>query len=273
MKQFVSNYTGEGAYHGSTNSKPQIDLNPWGVSETEPSTVRRCISKRSQPESFSGLFSRKYEEVSQLQIPSQSDLSVENTNFAWKAFSQAQLESGPITQEVLSAIKPYLQQKKLYCYVDVKTQYFEKGDLAVDSNHFHIDGTVVVRGSYAERLGYPIVHDMRARFNRESIPPQYFAYQSSDHCPTCFVSKPIQLIVPELIPNFNEFDNIVRRNKPHLKNHPAGSIIHYDGQTIHAATPATKDGWRLWIRVIETDKKISASSEISQCYKSVYRQT
>jgi hypothetical protein len=68
------------------------------------------------------------------------------------------------------------------------------------------------------------------------------AYQSSDHCATGFLDRPLHLRMPELIPNFNAFDASVRAAGVPRVTHPAGAILAYDGLTVHWATPATTSG-------------------------------
>ena len=272
MTQIVSTYTGEGAYHGSTKSKPQTVANPWGVPETEPTTLAKYQgSALRQFDTFTAELSTVYEELAQLPIPTQDEIEHDGVTFVWKLFSQALLEAGPLTQSVLFAMMPHLQGRKKFCYVDSKIQYFEPGDVAVDSQHYHLDGTIVVRGEFAEQLGYPLLHDMRARILGEATPPLYLAYQSSEHCPTHFVVEPFDMEIPDFIPNFEAFNQTVLAAQPTVKPQPAASIVRFDGLSVHAAIPATAAGWRLWIRVIETDREVAVTPPVSDCYRSVYR--
>lgn len=272
MTQVVSAYTGEGAYHGSTKPKPQTVLNPWGVLETEPTTIAKYRGvKPERFETFTAQLSTVYEEVVQMGIPSQEEIEHDGSTFVWTPFYEALRTSGPLTQSVLLSMEPHLLWAKKFCYVDSKIQYFESGDVAVDSQHYHVDGTIVVRGEFAEKLGHPLLHDMRARILGDAKPPQYLAYQSSIHCPTQFVVEPLTLEIPDFIPDFDGFDALVRAAQSVVKAQPPGSIVHFDGLTVHSAVPATSSGWRLWIRVIETDKEVAVTPEVTDCYRSVYR--
>lgn len=180
-------------------------------------------------------------------------------------------EAGPLTRSVLIAMQPHLRAEKRFCYVDSKIQFFEPGDSAVDSRHYHLDGTIVIRGKFAESLGYPLLHDIRARIFGPARPPQYLSYQSSVHCPTLFVDKPLTIEIPDFIPNFEIFSDLVLAANPSVRPQPAASIVSSNGLTVHTATSATSSGWRLWVRTIETDREIVVTPEVSTCYNSVYR--
>lgn len=272
MNQIVSNFTGEGAYHGSTKPKPQTVLNPGGVPETNPTTVKKYGGvKPKKFDTFKAIISQDYEEVAQLRLPTQDEVKNDGKTFVWRPFHEALAEAGPLTHSVLQEMQKHLKRKKKYCYVDSKIQYFLPGDVAVDSQQHHLDGTIVVRGKFAQDLGHPLLHDMRARLSGDIDPPDYLAYHSYEHCATEFITQPVEITIPELIPNFDEFDHIIRSANPIRKAQPAGSIASYTGKTSHAAVGATIAGWRLWIRVIETDREVIGALEVTDCYKSVYR--
>jgi len=272
MKQIVADYTGEGAYHGSTKPKPQKLMNPFGVKETEATTFAKYRNRRAGVfDTFNATLSRVYREVAQLPVPSQEDIKNDGSTFVWKPFDEALEEAGPLTKSVLKKMQKHLIGQKKYCYVDSKIQYFEPGDVPVDSRHYHLDGTIVIRGKFAEQLGYPLLHDMRARICGESKPPTYLSYQSSTHCPTHFVTEPLSIRVPDFIPNFDEFSETVLASSPTIKPQPAASIVATDGLSLHSAVSASEPGWRLWIRVMETDRLVVVNSEVSDCYLSTYR--
>ena len=180
--------------------------------------------------------------------------------------------AGPLTRRVVQAMKELLVGDKRFAYVDSKIQYFERGDVPVDSQHWHVDGSIVARGPAVEALGHNLLHDMKARLASGVVPPRYLAYQSSEHCATLFATSPITLTIPELIPNFDGLDALVRAlSPPGVVEQPPSSIVRTDGLSLHRARAATGAGWRLWVRCVETDREVQLDSSIIECYGTVFR--
>jgi hypothetical protein len=111
---------------------------------------------------------------------------------------------------------------------------------------------------------------MKARFS-PAPSPRYLAYQSSHHCATLFITEPVTLSLPELIPNFDALDASVRALDPPAIEQPAGSIVRTDGRSLHRARAAVRAGWRLWIRIVETDREVQLETSIVECYNTVFR--
>ena len=265
--QLVETFTGEGAYHGSTKKRVPTAPKPAAlvVEEMRPTTViQHPIA------SFTATFPNVYEVVDTLPIPSQEEIRADGTTFVWCPFELAETVAGPLTKRVLAAMRAQLVGDKRYVYVDSKIQYLEPGDVPVDSQHWHVDGSIVARGPAVEALGHHLVHDMKARFS--SAPsPRYLAYQSSHHCATLFITEPVTLSLPELIPNFDVLDASVRALDPPAIEQPPGSIVRTDGRSLHRARSAVRAGWRLWIRVVETDREVELETSIVECYNTVFR--
>lgn len=271
--QVVEPFTGEGAYHGSTKQRPpnapraRADVVP----EARPTTLeRRLALLTTSIETFDARFPNQLTLVGQLNVPSQEDVRNDGVMFCWCPFNEALYLAGPVTRKVLLHMRPALSGTKRNVYIDSKIQYFEAGDTPVDSVLWHVDGSIAVRDERVAPFGASTLHDMRARLEH-SDPPQYMAYQSSDHCATEFLDTPLQLRIPELIPNFNAFDASVRATNVSAVAHPAGAILRYDGLTLHRPTRATSSGWRLWIRCTETDVEIHPNETVVSCYGKVYR--
>jgi hypothetical protein len=176
-----------------------------------------------------------------------------------------------LTLRVVAAMKDLLVGDKRYAYVDSKIQYLEPGDVPVDSQHWHVDGSIVARGPEVEALGHSLLHDMKARLTSEAAPPRYLAYQSSVHCATLFVTTPVTLTLPELVPTFDGLDAAIRELSPSREAQPVSSIVRTDGLSLHRAQAASGSGWRLWIRCVETDRKVELNSSIIDCYATVFR--
>ncbi|NQV90111.1 hypothetical protein HQ487_01750 [Candidatus Uhrbacteria bacterium] len=271
--QRVEQFTGEGAYHGSTKQKsrdvprPRVET----VSEVRPTTLERYHALGSTTiKEFDAVFPRRLRVVEQLDVPTQEQVRNDGVTFCWAPFEEALRLAGPLTRRVLEGMKHGLSGTKRYVYIDSKIQYFEPGDLPVDSCLRHIDGSIAVRDQRVLPFGVSILHDMRARLEHRN-PPRYMAYQSSSHCATGFLGESFRLRIPELIPNFNTFDAAVQNAGVSEIVHPAGAILGYDGLTVHWATPATTSGWRLWVRCTETDVEIHPNASVIECYGTVFR--
>lgn len=270
--QRVVPFTGEGAYHGST--KPLIGAPapppPVMVDEMRPTTLERQASARPIAR-FEGTFPNRYELLEQLPVPSQDEIRDDGPTFVWAPFEQALSEAGPVTRRVLEAMDPHLLRTKRHIYIDSKIQFFEAGDVPVDSRHWHVDGSITARGPAVEALGHTLLHDMRARFEAPAVAPQLISYQSSDHCATQFLTSPLTLSLAELIPSFDVLDEDVRALNPPAVSQPAASLVRFDGLSLHRAVAARSAGWRLWIRCMETDREVHPNPKVRDCYGTVFR--
>lgn len=274
--QAVQEFTGEGAYHGSTKKRaqtaPGVAPPPVPVEEMRPTTVERYAARGARTvDAFDAVFPNVHEIVARLPVPTQDEIRSDGPTFVWVPFADALAEAGPITKRVLEAMQPHLCNTKRNIYVDTKIQYFEAGDVPVDSRHWHVDGTITARGPIVEALGYSLVHDMRARIENPALVPQLMAYQSSDHCATQYAIAPVTVQLPELIPNFDLLDERVQALAPPLISSPAASVIRFDGLSLHRAVAARAPGWRLWVRCMETDREIHVNPSIIDCYGTVFR--
>jgi len=273
--QIVAPFTGEGAYHGSTKKRAPAALKEQApvVEEMRPTTLDEYPADGSRPiASFAAKFPNLYEVTETLPIPSQEEIRADGTTFVWCPFDLALRVAGPLTRRVLEAMQARFVGDKRYIYVDSKIQYLEPGDVPVDSQHWHVDGTIVARGPAVEALGHNQLHDMKARMSSTRTSPRYLAYQSSDRwCATLFITQPVTLALPELIPNFDPLDAAVRALDPPSVEQPASSIVRTDGRSLHRARAAVRAGWRLWIRCVETDREVRLETSIVECYNTVFR--
>lgn len=273
--QQVARFTGEGAYHGSTRPRAEPVHEgpaPPVVEEVRPRTLERYIAEdRREIEAFEAEFPNHFTVLETLPVPSQEAIRGDEVTFCWCPLDVAIAEAGPLTRRVLEAMSAHVAGGKRHVYVDSKIQHFEPGDVPVDSQHWHVDGTIVARDSRARRLGHALLHDMRARLRGPAAPPRYLAYQSSAHCATLFAAAPVTLTLPELIPDFDELDRRVRALDPPVAAQPPASIVGFDGRSLHRAVAAAGAGWRLWIRCVETDRTVAPDPSILACYGKVYR--
>lgn len=273
--QDIAPFTGEGAYHGSTRKRaPRADGGPPKpvVPEMHATTMDAYPVDGSRPiANFEAHFPNLYKVERVLPVPTQEEVRADGVTFCWCPIDEALEVAGPLTRRVLEEMKRLVVGDKRYVYVDSKIQYFEPGDLPVDSEHWHVDGSIVARGSAVEAFGHNLLHDMKARLASGVVPPRYLAYQSSDHCATVFANTPLTVILPELIANFDGLDALIRKLAPPCVAQPAASIVRTDGLSLHRADAATGAGWRLWIRAVETDREVQLDSSIIECYGTVFR--
>ena len=273
--QQVAPFTGEGAYHGSTRKRAPRSASapkPLVVAEMRPTTLDAYPLDGSRAiAEFAATFPNLYAVERVLPTPTQEEVRLDGVTLCWCPIEQALDVAGPLTRSVLEAMKTLLVGDKRFAYVDSKIQYFEPGDMPVDSQHWHVDGSIVARGPAVEALGHNLLHDMKARLASGVVSPRYLAYQSSDHCPTLFVTSPLTLMLSELIPNFDGLDALIRTLSPPSVAQPASSIVRTDGLSLHRAQAATGPGWRLWVRCVETDREVQLDTSIIDCYGTVFR--
>lgn len=273
--QKVAPFTGEGAYHGST--KRRTTAKPAGppppiVEEMAPATLADYPADGSRAiATFEAHFPNVYVLERQLPVPTQEAVRTDGVVFCWCPLEEAIAEAGPLTRRVLEAMRELVVGDKRFVYVDSKIQYFEPGDVPVDSQHWHVDGSIVARGPKVEALGHNLLHDMKARLTSERVPPRYLAYQSSDHCATVFATEPVTMTMPELVPSFDGLDAEIRALAPPCASQPPASIVRTDGLSLHRADAATAPGWRLWVRLVETDREVVLDHAIIECYGTVFR--
>jgi len=274
-EQKVAAFTGEGAYHGSTKPRPQtapVAPPPAPVEEMRPTTLETYAqSGTTTIGEFDATFGNHYEVKAELPVPTQDEIKSDGVTFCWAQIDDAIAEAGPLTRRVLVEMKKHLRGDKRFVYIDSKIQWFETGDVPVDSRHWHVDGSIAMRDERVQALGHRLLHDMRARLERPS-PPTYLAYQSSTHCATQFATAPVSLRMPDLIPNFDQLDLDVRTIDPPCVAQPASSIVAFDGMSLHRAVAATSAGWRLWIRCTESDHEVRLNPSLVECYGTVFRQ-
>lgn len=273
--QTVLPFTGEGAYHGSTKPRPRA-ASSHPPPPTPPEMVPRTLDAyaaegRTAIETFEATFPNLFEVCAVLPTPAQDAIRDDGVTLCWCPLDVALTTVGPWVKRVLDAMTPHLDGTRRHVYVDAKIQYFEAGDVPVDSQQWHVDGSIVARDARVRALGHTLLHDMQARMDGQVRPPICLAYQSSVHCATRFVSAPLTLEMPALIPDFSGLDAQVRAAAPPVATHPASAIVRFDGLSLHRATVATEAGWRLWVRCFETDRTVRLTAQIIDCYATVFR--
>jgi hypothetical protein len=221
-------------------------------------------------EPFRAEFTNEFRVERQMRVPTEDEVRADLVTFAWALFDDALKEAGPLTKSVLLEIQPMLRRRKKHVFVDSKIQYFDHLDSPVDSLHWHVDGTPSVENEMSKALGHVLLHDMYARMKHKE-PPTYFAYQSWDGCATEFLTGQIDMEIPKCIPSFAVLDEKLAGRDLNIAKHPPGAIVSFDGLSLHRAVRATKSGWRLWIRVKETDHFNSQSKQVPHFFGTTFR--
>jgi hypothetical protein len=271
--QVVTAFTGVCAYHGSTRPRRKAaSLRPQTpvVAEMRAASLDE-LDSGGGIDRFDAVFPNRWATLATLPVPSQEAIQADTVSFCWCPLEQALQEAGPVTKRVLVEMREHLEGHKRYVYIDSKIQYFDRGDVPVDSQHWHVDGSITARGPAVWRLGHGVLNDMKARLLGPASPPTYLSYQSSQHCATLFAAEPVALRLPTLIPNFDELDRMVRALNPACASQPAAAIVRFDGLSLHRAVTASDSGWRLWIRCVETDRQVQLDTNIIECYDTVFR--
>lgn len=271
--QKTAAFTGSGAYHASARPRPPTPAGaaPVAVAEARATTLERYAEAGvSDIAAFDAHFTNQYRVVAQLRVPDPLEIPRDQVTFCWCPLAEALEAAGPLTRSVLEVMARHLAGHKRFVYIDSKIQAFEVGDVPVDSQQWHVDGSIAMRDARVQRLGHPILHDLRARQDHGD-PPRYLAYQSSTHCATEFLDQPLTLRLPELVPDFVALDAAVRATQPTAVAQPAGSIVAFDGLSLHRPVAATAAGWRLWVRCTETDREIRIDESVLDCYGTVFR--
>jgi hypothetical protein len=266
--QRVAPFTGEGAYHGSTRPRPA----PQSEARASPPTLEAYArTGRKDIALFEATFPNRYEVLQTLPVPSQEEIAADSVTLCWCPLETALQEAGPLTRRVLDGMSRHLTHTRRHVYVDSKIQYFRPGDLPVDSQLWHIDGSVVARDERVRELGFAVLHDMKTRLEGQAPMPLYLAYQSSLGCATQFATAPVTIELPEMISTFDELDRRVSRADLRPQPQPASSIVSFDGLSLHRARPAEQAQWRLWVRCIETDQEARLTASIIECYNTVFQ--
>jgi hypothetical protein len=146
--QQVAPFTGEGAYHGSTRPRPapvhEADDLP-EVAEMRPVSLDNySATERRDIDTFTARFPNRHE-TWHPPGPQPGGDHGDGVTFCWCPIDEAIREAGPLTRSVLEEMQRHVSGRKRYVYIDSKIQYFRPGDVPVDSQHWHVDGTIVAR--------------------------------------------------------------------------------------------------------------------------------
>lgn len=209
-------------------------------------------------EKFPFLFNRNPIKV----IPVANELAMvsEDTVAAQPAMKDASLEralelsKGYFLESLLKEMEKHLIGDRLFVFVDVKVQYMKKGQYPSPDNMWHIDGGISLKTENSKLLYRS--YDM---FARDKLPvyPRFLSFISGDVSETEYMVTPRSLLVPRLMKSWilqtkEDFfvDNVEDKD---IHTHKCNSIISYDAFTLHRAVPAKRDGWRLHVRIVETN--------------------
>jgi hypothetical protein len=118
---------------------------------------------------------------------------------------------------------------------------------------WHLDDLPVVAGTRGGYAHYSL--EEQARRSREGIMRRLHTMVIGIECPTVFLNGPVTLDLEhaedmDLNP---EIDRLVEEGDYPHSSYPNNRWTSWDWWTIHRTSPAAQRGWRLLVRVIESD--------------------
>lgn len=186
-----------------------------------------------------------------LEPPTEAALMSEPTYRAVE-FNDVLRSCGDYTRYVLGRMEAHLKGNRRFTYVDSKIQYLRIGDAPVDSLYWHIDGCVYVPEKIVRRFGYVQLFDLYAR-SISSSNPTFLSFLTSADCATEYVRDPMRIEVPKCFEWYDVLDALVKAREPRTVSQTPCQVVSFGSKSLHRAVPAKKEGWRLWIRITETD--------------------
>ncbi len=153
---------------------------------------------------------------------------------------------------ILNEVQNHLSNSKKYIFVNTKIQFLKTGFKPVDNLSWHVDGTIQVPSEICNSLGYNELHDMYARSILKEY-PKYISFVTNTNCNTEYLCDPLSLKIPKCVSSFDEINEMVNKSEMKIISQPSCQIIKYDAFSLHRAIPSKCDGWRYWLRVIESN--------------------
>lgn len=176
---------------------------------------------------------------------------------------------GTFLESVLKKLQDVLVGDRLHIYFDAKIQFLKRGQWPSPDNMWHVDGGISLQPE-STNLIFP-TYDMWARDRLLSY-PRFHSFITGGHSQTQYASEPIVAVVPRLMKPWTTIGDSLGLNARIVNTlfHEHGSIVSYDGFSLHRAVSASAPGWRLHVRMIETNTirttRVRTDSEINMVY-------
>lgn len=165
---------------------------------------------------------------------------------------------GTFLHKVCLELSKKVKLNTKYLVVDSKVQFFKKGHIPIDHDCWHLDGTIQINRKLSN-LTFETA-DIGSRDILEKF-PRFHSWISSNISSTEYMTKEFTVPVPRLLKNWRVFAEMLKSehdiSTDMYHKHSQGEIVSYDAFTLHRAVPAVEDGYRLWVRVAETNTLIT----------------
>lgn len=200
------------------------------------------------------LFNRRDPEFS-VYAPEPTPDQIERTpNFQGASLTDAFRFGNRALGDILAEMP--IRGDKRYTFVDTKVSYLMEGwSPAIPG--WHTDG--VPRGEDNNPRS-KAVPNLKAQIEGWITPPRFHLFVSGDHCPTRFLLGEHEFDVETSMDPARDLYKGLDRQVRNVINLGAstydvcnGRIATWDWWNVHTATQSTGSGWRLLVRVTETD--------------------
>lgn len=186
-------------------------------------------------------------------IPTPSQDQIEEIpNIRQASVEDAIEHGGPVLAATLSAMN--LRGDRRHIIVDTKVHLLMPGWIPAIPG-WHTDG--VPRGAQMDPAGKG-EPNLAAQADGRVTSPRYHLLVTGEHCPTRFLSGPINLDIPldvgaDLYKVMTaQVGAAVAAGHPTFTT-PDSTVVEWDWWNVHTAQQASGRGWRLLVRVTETD--------------------
>lgn len=159
---------------------------------------------------------------------------------------------GDAVQRAIEAMN--LRHDRRHIIVDTKVHLLLPGWIPAIPG-WHTDG--VPRGENMNPAGKG-APNLQAQVEGRVSAPRYHLLTTGSHCPTKFLVGPVDVTVPEDVGSdlYKEMTRQVNEavaDGQGTFDTPDSTVVEWDWWNVHTAQQATARGWRLLIRVTETD--------------------
>lgn len=203
-------------------------------------------------------------------VPSLDPALIEaSPNLRRASLANAVLFGGPLVHTALEAAP--LVGDRQHVIVDTKVSLLMRGWMPAIPG-WHTDGVPRGHASDPAATGAPSMREQE-RQSAAGYSPRFHTIIVGNDCPTEFLGEPLELDLQhgEDADLYAEMTRLVESNKPPATLAPAPDRwVSWDWWNIHRATVADQRGWRILIRITESDTVPPASEGFIRAQNQVY---
>ncbi|WP_283612345.1 hypothetical protein [Mycolicibacterium poriferae] len=214
-------------------------------------------------------FNRNPVQLHPLRVRGLDNRLIEATpNLRRASLSNAALFGGPLVRQCLESAP--LAGDRHYVIVDTKVSMLMPGWLPAIPG-WHTDGVPRGRDGAPAGSGAPSMLE-QAEQAADGYFPRYHTIIVGNDCPTEFLKLPLELDLHhgEDEKLYAEMTRLVDHCDPDIRKPEPGQWASWDWWNIHRATEATERGWRLLIRVTESNTIPPATLGFIRAQNQVY---